>query len=362
MILKDDWPAARSRFEAFWQRELLDRCCCAVISPRSGVAIPEPPPAPRDDDELVARWLDPVYNLQRIVSRLRATWFGGEAYPATTMCLGASVMAAFYGARVEYRPETVWYHPVIDDLGSANWRVRLEESPLYQETMAATEHYVAECGERYLVGLPELGSATDDLSLLRGMQELVLDMVDYPEATHEAIHALVDTWSVVHSRLFRMAQTCNDGGCCIPWMQTWAPGPHFQMSCDFAAVLSPELFREFIVPELEGYMAVNEFSVYHLDGPDALKHVETLTELPRLRAIQWTSGDGQPDGGDECWYPYYRRIQEAGKCLVLVGVDPARVEALLSGVSSRGLMFTTHVPSEEAGQSLLKGIAKWTRE
>lgn len=358
----DEWPAARQRFEAFWECELIDRCCCAVIGPRSDVPRPELPTPPRDYYELVLRWLDPEYNLGQMVQRLEATWFGGEAYPATTMCLGASVMAAFYGARVEYRPETVWYHPVIDDLAVADWEIALEKSPLYEETINATRHYVQECRERYLVGLPELGSATDDLSLLCGMQQLVLDMIDAPEETHAAIEALVQTWSEVHTRLYQIALPCNDGGCCIPWMQTWAPGPHYQMSCDFCAILSPDLFRQYIVPELQAYMRVNEYSVYHLDGPDALKHLDTLLELPELRAIQWTPGDGQPGGGKELWYPYYRRIQEAGKRLVLVGVDPTDVERLLAGISSRGLMFTTYVTSDEAGHALMEGITRWTRE
>ena len=362
MYYKEDWDETRERFRGFWAREIVDRCCCAVRAPRDGAPTPVAEPAPRTHEELVSRWLDPEYNLERMTQQMDQSYYGGESYPATTMCLGASAMAAFYGAGVEYRPETVWYHPTVSDINACDWSIELESSPLYAETMNATEYYVQECRNRYLVGLPELGSVTDNLSLLRGMQNLVFDLVDSPDAVRRAIASLADVWADVHTTLYRIALPCNDQGCCIPWMQTWAPGPHYQMSCDFSAILSPELFREFIVPELQAYMKVNEYSVYHLDGPDALKHLDALLELPDLKAIQWTPGDGQPSGGSPCWIPYYRRIQAAGKCLVLVGVEAGDIERLMRDVSSRGLLVNTRVGTEDAANELLERVSRWTRE
>jgi hypothetical protein len=362
MYYKSDWDNARERFEAFWNRELVDRCCCAVRAPRVGSKPYQPGPPPDTHEELVHRWIDPEYNLKQMIDQMECTYYGGESYPATTMCLGASVMAAFYGAEVEFRPETVWFHPVLNDLTAVDWEIDVENSPLYKETIAATRYYTQECRGRYLVGLPELGSATDDLSLIRGMQDLLFDMIDSPEAVKHAIAAMTKTWCRVHTELFEIAQSCNDGDCCIPWMQTWAPGTHYQISCDFSAIQSPEMFREFIIPELETYMTVNEYSVYHWDGPDALKHLDALLELPELKAIQWTPGEGQPLTGSECWLPYYKRIQAAGKCLILPFVQIDEVEALMMELSSKGLFMNTFAESEAEARALLGNVEVWTRE
>lgn len=362
MYYKDDWAAALKRFEAFWSGELTDRCCCAVRAPRNGAEPYNSEPPPATQEELVYRNIDPEYNLKRMLEGMERTYYGGESYPATTMCLGASAMAAFYGARVEYRPETVWYHPIISDMTEVNWEIDLETAPLYKETIAAPRYYAQECRDRYMVGLPELGSATDDLSLMRGMQDLLFDMLDSPEAVKRGIMAMTETWCRVHTEMYAIAQSCNDGGCCIPWMQTWAPGPHYQMSCDFSAIQSPEMFREFIVPELEAYMTVNDYSVYHWDGPDALKHLDALLELPALKAIQWTPGEGQPLTGSACWRQYYKRIQDAGKCLVLPFVQIEEVEPLMAELSSKGLFLNTFAESEEEAKALLVDVAKWTRE
>jgi hypothetical protein len=135
---------------------------------------------------------------------------------------------------------------------------------------------------------------------------------------------------------------------------------HYQMSCDFSAILSPAMLREFSVPELEGYMGVNEYSVYHWDGPDAVKHLDALLELPALKAIQWTPGAGQPRTSSPRWLPHLKRIQAAGKCLILPCAEPDEVEALLAKLSSRGLFISTYAATEDEARALLRRVAEWT--
>jgi hypothetical protein len=361
MKYKEDWPSAKQRFLAFWQGELIDRCCVAVQAPRDG-GVYVPPEPPLDAHELLKWWLDPEDNLKRMLAEFEHTYYGGEAFPAATMCLGASVLAGFYGSPAEFRPETVWYHPTIQDWDTARLCFDPGANDLYRVTIEALRYYTAECRERYLVSLPELGAATDDLSLLRGMQPLLMDMLDQPEPVKAAIALLADTWGRVHTEMYHIAAPCNDGGGCIAWMQTWAPGSHYQMSCDFSAVLSPRLFREFIIPEIQAYLKVNEYSVYHWDGPDAVKHLDSLLAMAEIDAIQWTQGEGQAPASDPRWIPNYRRIQQAGKKLILPFVEINEIETLLGQISSRGLMIRTRASNEEEARDLLKKVAGWTRD
>lgn len=74
---------------------------------------------------------------------------------------------------------------------------------------------------------------------LRRMQPLLYDMLDHPDAVRNAIRRLADNWCRAHAYLYAIARPHTDGGCCVPWMKTWAPGPHCQMSCEFSAALSP---------------------------------------------------------------------------------------------------------------------------
>ena len=361
MLYKDDWQQSKERFLAFWQGEIIDRCCIAVSSPRNGSRY-SPPEPPDSQAELEKWWLDPEDQLKRMVAEFENTYFGGEAYPAASMCLGASVMAGFYGSPAEFRKETVWYQPVIDDWASFPLVFNPENNFYYKVTLDALRYYIQESRGRFMVSLPELGAATDDLSLLRGMQPLLLDMIDDPVSVGLAIQTLAKTWKQVHMEMYDLARSANDDGCPLAWMQSWAPGPHFQMSSDFSSILSPKLFKKFIVPEIEAYLGVNEYSVYHWDGPDAVKHLDTLLAMDDIDAIQWTQGEGSPPASDPRWIPNYKRVQAAGKKLILPFVEINEVEPLLAQLSSRGLLLVTNAACEADAKELLKKVSQWTRD
>ncbi len=360
--LKPEWDKTKARLEAFWHREILDRCCISVKSIKDGVSSYPVFDIPTEPAALKEYWIDPELNLERMLRSMACTFYGGDAFPATTMCLGASAMAAFYGSPVEFRDDTVWYHECIEDIANWSWDIELDDAPLYKPTINAATYYAAHTRGICLAGLPELGSATDDLSLLRGMQNLVYDMVDEPDSVKRAIREITKTWKQVHTELYEIAKPCNDGGCAIPWMQIWALGPCYQMSCDLSTALSPSMFREFIVPELVDYMTVNEYSIYHWDGPDELKHLDALLELDQLKAIQWTPGAGNEPTSHDRWMPYFERIQDAGKCLILPCAEAWEVEKLMTSLSSRGLHISCWAESESAAKALVSKAADWTRD
>jgi 5-methyltetrahydrofolate--homocysteine methyltransferase len=79
--------------------------------------------------------------------------------------------------------------------------------------------------------------------------------------------------------------------------------------------MSPGQYREFILPSLRKQCKKLNHSLYHLDGPAAVKHLDALMEINELDALQWTAGAGQPDGGSEKWYPIYDKVRAAGKSI-----------------------------------------------
>ena len=64
-----------------------------------------------------------------------------------------------------------------------------------------------------------------------------------------------------------------------------------------------------------------DYSLYHLDGVAAVRHLDALLEIEELDAIQWTPGVGEPQGGDPRWYDLYRRIRAAGKSVMPCWVE-----------------------------------------
>ena len=179
MDYKPDWPQAKKRLEAFWQNEMIDRCCAAVFAPRKTSKLPAFPELQwgpwlggmekwgEADTEGISRWwTDPQQNYDRMLAWFENTYFGGEAIPATYVNWGAMAMAAFYGSQPIFRKDTVWYPPVIEDWSRWRWEPDPATNPWWRQIFEITRYLLRENGGRYFVGTPEVGGAGDVLSLI----------------------------------------------------------------------------------------------------------------------------------------------------------------------------------------------------
>ena len=96
-------------------------------------------------------------------------------------------------------------------------------------------------------------------------------------------------------------------------------------------------------------------SIFHLDGPDAIRHLDALLELKELDAIQWVPGDGNPPA--RAWLAMLNKIQRAGKS-VWISASPEDVHAILEELRPEGLMI--HVegtfPSLDEGESFIATV------
>jgi copper homeostasis protein CutC len=90
--------------------------------------------------------------------------------------------------------------------------------------------------------------------------------------------------------------------------------------------------------------------MYHLDGAGALSHLDTLLQIPRLRAIQWVPGAGHERVSQ--WYDVIRRVLAAGKS-VEVFARLEEIDELVREVGPRGLLIHTGgVTPDQAAQLL----------
>ena len=88
--------------------------------------------------------------------------------------------------------------------------------------------------------------------------------------------------------------------------------------------LSPRMFREFIFPLILEECEYFNRTIRHLDGPLELPPLDSLLTIEDLDCSQWIPGAGNPDSGEECWVPLYRKIQDKGK-LLQIFVPPEKV-------------------------------------
>ena len=85
-----------------------------------------------------------------------------------------------------------------------------------------------------------------------------------------------------------------------------------------------------------------DYSIFHLDGHQCIKHLDLLLDIDALDTNEWTPDPLVPKGGDQKWHAMYRKILEAGKSLQAIGVKPEEVEPLLDAVGGKGMTIITH--------------------
>lgn len=125
MKYKPDWEETQQRFLAWWNHEIIDRCCIAVHAPKEGAAVKalDLQHGPwllgmeeiEDGDQAAIErwWKDPELNYQRAITWFENTYFAGEALPVTYVNWGAMAKAAMFGAPPEFNQASVWYPQVI---------------------------------------------------------------------------------------------------------------------------------------------------------------------------------------------------------------------------------------------------------
>jgi hypothetical protein len=121
-------------------------------------------------------------------------------------------------------------------------------------------------------------------------------------------------------------------------------------------MISPALFQEFFLPEIADEIAWLDRSIYHVDGRDALRHLNALLQIEALDAIQWVWGAGQ--GPASRWIPLFQRIQRAGKSLH-ISTEAAELDLLMEALRPEGVMLFTWASSVEEANAIIARVSRW---
>lgn len=354
-VWKPDLAQALQRLEAFWQREIIDRPCISVRAPRIPGANISPFRNPRqyngDLAALKAHWTDPATILRERVEEMSATFFGGEALPAIFQNYGTSGHCNYYGAQPAYGQDTIWFDPVLEDTAPEHFIYRPDR---LEQHLRIAQYLVDNARGRYFVGMPDSCGTLDAICHLCGTETVLMDLADDPDQVRRAVEVVNRGWKDSCERFFRISRDMC-GGTVHAWMDLWAPGKMMQMQCDLSVMLSPQMYAEVVMPELEEQCAWLDYPVYHFDGAEQIRHLDMILSLPGLRAIQWTHVAGQPAPAE--YMDTLRRIQKAGKCLIVM--TPAQdLPRLLDGLSAKGLYLHCEAQNEDEARQLVQYTAE----
>lgn len=256
------------------------------VTPHADIQAPPPP------KDLNQKWFDSVWRAQFLNWYVAHSCLKADMLPVANTQLGPGSLAAILGSGLEGGEDTIWIHPdpnfkddgICFDRNHPNW---LLHKQLLTECKRLAQG-------NYYVGMPDLMEGLDVLASLKGTDQVLLDTVMQPEVVERQVQRINDIYFQVFDELYDIIREGDEMAFC--YFSAWAPGRMTKLQCDISTMISEEDYRRFVQPYIRQQCQQIDYTLYHLDGVGAIRHLPALLEIEELNAIQWTPGVGEPQG------------------------------------------------------------------
>ena len=340
---KDNWNETKDHFCAWWERKGLVLGAWSAVGgapQRSGTQDPGPP------RNLEQRYADPVWRALHEHHRLGGASFPGDVLPLANTNIGPGSLALLLGSQPDFSETTIWYEPCIEDPGAAGPLVFDPANRWWKIHEAITREMMARAQGQYFVGCADLIEGIDILASLRGSETMLYDFIERPGWVRQKVAEINQVWFSAYERLYDIIKL-EDGSSAWAAFSIWGPGKTAKVQCDAAAMIGPDMFADFVVPALDEQCAWLDYSMYHLDGTQAMVHLDLLLGIEALDAIEWTPQSGLATGADKEWHDLYKRILAGGKSLQILNVKPEEVAPLLDEIGGNGVYLMIDTSDEK---------------
>lgn len=353
MKYHQNWKDAKRRLIDLWENKPAK---IPYIGIRAGKTNTPPYPLQPVKDE--DYWLDPEWNVKKILAELESQYWIGEIIPGQ---LAMACWMCSLGGRPEFNRQTIWFEPCPEiDFSKPSPFRHNPNNPWFLKYKCLLETIVKIAGrEEFGVGVMSGLPANDLISMHMGTDNFLIAMMDHPEWIREAILQGAEDQLNIKIKFMEFAEKYLGDLCyCgVGWMPLWSPKPFLRTQSDMSCMLSPEMFEYFVLPELEIYG--NKFPLwYHLDGGNAKQHLPILLSLSYLRFIQYVPMPSEPKNGIE-HLEFYKQVQEAGK-IIHIDVSADRItEEFIKELDPSKILIDTKTETLAEAEELLNKVKKW---
>jgi len=354
MIYKQDFENTKLHWRAFWEKEVIDRPALCVTSPKR-----DRPYHPYNLTPTISYfacmqdgWTE---HLPLLEQHMESTWYGGEAIPQLDVTLGPDEYAAFLGGRLEAirGNPTTWSVPVWNSLEGLNIAIDHTEDGYFERLRRVFRELSVWSENKCLLNMLDFHSHLDALCALRDPAETCMDIMDDPDAVVQALNGIAATYPEIFEAFY--TDGCMEKRGSIGWGPTYLEKGRFAIvSCDFSCLLGAEQGKKFFLPYVEQEIDYLDRSLYHLDGKDALVHLEHLLAIEKLDCIQWVPGAGAPRSIE--WMDLLKKIQQVGKSLWIFDWTPDEIRTHFRELDPAKVVFSVHCDSQDDAERLLEDI------
>jgi hypothetical protein len=204
-------------------------------------------------------------------------------------------------------------------------------------------------GDRYPIGQSILRGPLDMAAAAFGDENLLYQFFDQPELVKEFLAIGTEIFLSFIDVQNQKLQPLNDGYV-IGTYYIWTPGKNIRLQEDAMALLSPDLYQEFVYP-LDCQIASSAvYTLFHLHAT-GLHLLDFMLQNEGIKIVQVSKDEGVPL---EKILPSLQQIHEAEKCLLLKGrftVD--ELQLIKSNINNQGLCIQAVVLNTENTKEII---------
>jgi len=342
--------------DAWWDRTIIDRPVVWMTLPKATPPVPwpakKPWPTVRD------RWLDAEWNAEVAYANAVNTEWLGDAVPTWSPNLGPEVFSALFGAELEFSEDSSWSKPCLARWEDAGLLEFSGQNPWWSALHRLTEACLTRGRGVFWTGMTDWHPGGDAVAAFRDPEVLNEDMIEHADDVRRLVDRVTATFFQVYDHFAGRLEAAHQPH--TNWTRIVSTRRHYVPSNDFSCMISPAMFNATFLPGLRAECQHLDRSLYHLDGPDALRHLGALLGIPELSALQWVPGAGK--GPAARWMDVYRKAQSAGKAVQVTGVTPAEVPVFIEALRPEGVWLDViDLKTRAEADDVLRQVEDWRR-
>jgi hypothetical protein len=355
IIPNESFELSMKRYDAFFNGGVYDRPPASIYfgKENKNAKRPEDKPYATHRD----RWLDIEHRAKWADYQFDTTEFYADAMPAYFPNLGPEIFSAICGCKYHFMPETTWTEPNIID-----WETDADKAVMSRsnEYFIAIDAFIRELlkysKDKFCIGFTDFHAGGDHLAALRDPQTLCLDLYDHPGFVKAKIKSSYEEYFRLYEYFYNL--TTLEGEPTTSWLGLVVDGRYNVVQNDFSCMISTKMFEEFFLEGLIEECERLDRSIFHLDGPDCIKHLDALLEIKKLNAVQWVCGAGNE--GFSRWIGVYQKIQKARKGVHL-HVHVNELDDVFANLKPDGIWFAhiDGIASKDEADKVLDRIKNW---
>ena len=229
--------------------------------------------------------------------------------------VGIPWMEAFWGCPVIATPSSFVSEPFIKDIRDVENLNFEKDNPWRKKFFEFVDKIKRQSNGRYPVGQPIMRGPSDVAGAMLGQTEFVIALYEEPELMRRLLEKITESFLEIIKELRIRAGKFEDGYS-MGFYHLWSPEESIWFQEDLCALLSPPLYRDFLLEPEKRICSGYKHTMVHMH-PNSFFVLDDLLRNENLKVVEINKDVGGP--GISEMLPVFKKVLDAKKSVMIWG-------------------------------------------